>query len=56
MQLDLMDSLLTDQGARLTWVEEDFLGRQETALVVLVKGGDGETAPTGLVISDGKKA
>ena len=54
-QLDVMDSLLTDQGARLTWVEEDFLGRQETALVVLVKGADEKPAPTGLIISDGEE-
>ena len=56
MQLDLMDSLLVDQGVRLSWMEEDFLGRQETALVVLVKGGTGVDAPTGLVLSDGTES
>lgn len=55
MQLDVMDSLLTDQGVRLTWVEEDFLGRQETSLVVLVKGDNGKPAPDGLVIFDGEE-
>ncbi len=56
MQLDLMDSLLVDQGARLTWVEEDFLGRQETALVILVKGNTGTAAPGSLVITDGEES
>ena len=56
MQLDMMDSLLTDQGLRLTWMEEDFLGRQETSLVVLVRGEIGETAPDGLVLTDGEES
>lgn len=55
MQLDLMDSLLVDQGLRLTWLEEDFLGRQETALVILLKGSPGEDAPAGLVLTDGNE-
>jgi hypothetical protein len=51
-QLDLMDSLLSDQRQRLLWLEEDFLGRQETALVVLVRGHSGGHSPTGLVLAE----
>lgn len=52
LQLDLMDSLVADQGLRLGWLENDFLGRQETALVVLVRGDAGQAAPGGLVLSE----
>lgn len=52
MQLDLMDSLLADQQLRLGWLEADFLGRQETALVVLVRGDAGRQAPAGLVFRE----
>lgn len=52
LQLDLMDSLLVDQGRRLGWLEADFLGRQETALVVLVRGTPRQPAPTGLVLTE----
>ena len=52
MQLELMDSLLSDQRQRLGWLEKDFLGRQETALVVLVRGHAGGRAPAGLVLRE----
>lgn len=37
-QLDLMDRLLADQRTRLGILQEDFTGRQLTALVVVVSG------------------
>jgi hypothetical protein len=52
MQLGLMDSLLDDQRQRLTWLEADFLGRQETALVVLVRGHAGGRTPAGLILRE----
>jgi hypothetical protein len=37
-QLDLMDRLLADQRTRLGILQEDFTGRQQTALVVVLSG------------------
>lgn len=37
-QLDLMDRLLADQRNRLGILQEDFTGRQQTALVVVLSG------------------
>jgi hypothetical protein len=51
-QLSLMDTLLADQRERLLEIEGDFLGHQETALVVLVKGFSGGRAPEFIVLSE----
>jgi len=51
-ELTLMETLLAEQRERLLWLEEDFLGRQETALVILVKGLAGKNAPTSIVLTE----
>jgi hypothetical protein len=51
--LDLMDSLLVDQRRRLLWLEQDFLGHQETALVIVVRGVPREHVPASIVIAEG---
>ena len=51
-QLDLMEQLLADQRRRLLMLEEDFLGHQETALVVLVKGLSGKSVPEAVVLTE----
>lgn len=50
--LDLMDSLLVDQRRRLLWLEQDFLGHQETALVIVIRGLPGTDTPTGISIAE----
>jgi hypothetical protein len=50
--LDLMDSLLVDQRARMLWLEQDFLGHQETALVIVVRGLPAGDVPTGISIAE----
>lgn len=50
-QLALMEHVLDEQRQRLLVLEQDFLGHQETALVVLVKGLLGKNAPQAIVIS-----
>ena len=50
--LDLMDSLLADQRRRLLWLEEDFLGRQETALVIVIRGVPRGHVPASIVITE----
>ena len=42
-QLDLMDRLLADQRTRLGILQEDFAGRQLTALMVVVSGWSAES-------------
>jgi hypothetical protein len=37
-QLDRLEGLLGEQGGRLDRIESDFVGRQETALLIVVKG------------------
>jgi len=37
-QLDVMDRLLAGQRSRLSVLQEDFTGRQQTALIVVLKG------------------
>jgi hypothetical protein len=49
-QLTLMENLLAEQRERLLWLEQDFLGNQETALVILVKGLSGKNAPSTIVL------
>jgi hypothetical protein len=51
-ELDLMEQLLAEQRQRLLMLEEDFLGHQETALVVLVRGLDDRNAPATIVFSE----
>jgi hypothetical protein len=51
-QLVLMETLLTDQKTRLTVLENDFLGHQETALVILVRGLPEQGTPAGLVLTE----
>jgi len=52
-QLDLIQQLLADQRHRLLLLEEDFLGHQETALVILVKGLSGNPhIPESIVLTD----
>ena len=50
--LDRMDLLVADQRARLRELEADFLGRQETALVVVVRGLPAGAAPDGIVLGE----
>ena len=51
-ELDLMELLLAEQRQRLLLLEEDFLGHQETALVVLVRGLTGREAPGTIVFAE----
>jgi hypothetical protein len=51
-QLGLMEVLLADQKGRLQVLEADFLGHQETALVVLVRGLPEASAPEGIILSE----
>ena len=50
--LNLMDSLLTDQRNRLLWLERDFLGHQETSLVIVIRGVPDGNVPERIVISE----
>jgi hypothetical protein len=50
--LDLMDSLLTDERTRLLWLEKDFIGHQETALVIVIRGVPAEELPAGIAIAE----
>ena len=47
-QLDLMDRVLADQRTRLGILQEDFAGRQQTALMVVVSGWSAEVPLTGV--------
>jgi hypothetical protein len=52
-QLDVIEQILADQRRRLLFLEEDFLGHQETALVILVKGLSGKPhVPESIVLTD----
>ncbi len=51
-ELNLMESLLTDERHRLHAIEADFLGHQETALVVLVRGLAGKNVPASIVLTE----
>lgn len=50
--LDLMDSLLVDERARLLWLEKDFVGHQETALVIVIRGAGLKDVPAGIAIAE----
>lgn len=51
-QLVLMETLSAEQKIRLQILEEDFLGQQETALVILVRGLPEENSPQGIVLTE----
>lgn len=51
-ELSMMESLLGQHRQRLLGLETDFLGRQETALVILLRGMTGNDAPEAIVVSE----
>jgi hypothetical protein len=51
-QLGRVEQLLSDHRTRLLAIEQDFLGHQETALVILMRGFSGKHAPTTVVIAE----
>ncbi len=51
-QLDLMDKLLADERQRLLRLETDFIGRQETALVILIRGFSGKHVPASIMLGE----
>jgi len=51
-QVDSAEALLARQGERLSWLESDFAGRQETALVILVRGVPPCGAPEAILIRE----
>jgi hypothetical protein len=51
-QLDLFEQLLADQQGRLLDLEKNFLGRQETALVVVLRGLPKSGAPDSLLLRE----
>jgi hypothetical protein len=52
-RLDHFDQLLVDQQGRLLTLEQDFLGEQKTALVVVVRGVPANGAPSALLLTEG---
>ena len=52
-QLGLMENLLAEQKQRLQILDEDFLGQQETALVILLRGLPDGDSPEGIVLTEG---
>ena len=52
-RLDHFDQLLVDQQGRLLTLEQDFLGEQMTALVVVVRGVPASGAPSALLLTEG---
>jgi hypothetical protein len=51
-ELTQMERTLTEQRGRLLTLEGDFLGHQETALVILIRGLGGSSAPDAIVLSE----
>lgn len=51
-QLSKMEHLLADHRTRLLGIEQDFLGHQETALVIVMRGFSGKNAPATVVIAE----
>ncbi len=49
-ELDRIDEILRLQESRLAWLDEDFTGRQETALMVLLRGVPDGEAPESIVL------
>jgi len=52
LEMDRMEDLLAAQHERLARLEEDFVGRQHTALVLLLSGAPSSGAPRRVVIED----
>jgi hypothetical protein len=50
--MDSMEKLLAAQHERLSWLEEDFVGRQTTALIVFLSGVPSLGAPHTVVVQD----
>jgi hypothetical protein len=50
--MDTMERLLAEQRARLAALEQDFVGRQRTALVILATGVPVGGAPRALLVED----
>jgi hypothetical protein len=57
-QLDRLETLLAEQRGRLDRIESDFVGRQETALLIVVRGypRDGEIEEVVVQDEDGRTA
>jgi hypothetical protein len=51
-EMDAMESLLGDQHDRLGLLEADFVGRQRTALVLVMSGMPGPGAPRTVVVEE----
>jgi hypothetical protein len=51
-ELNLMEQILAEQRQRLLQLEEDFLGHQESALVILIKGLSGKDVPTSVILQE----
>ena len=51
-QLSRVEELLADHRTRLLAIEQDFLGHQETALVIVMRGFSGKNAPAAVVIAE----
>jgi len=51
-QIARVEALLADHRTRLIAIEGDFLGHQETALVIVLRGFTGKHAPTTVVIAE----
>ncbi len=51
-ELALMEQLLVDHRERLLVLEQDFLGRQETSLVILLRGLGGGDAPEAILLGE----
>lgn len=51
--LRLMEKLLAQQRKRLLELEQDFVGRQETSLVIVLRGMAGRSAPATIVVGEG---
>lgn len=52
LEMDEMEGLLEEQQDRLSQLEEDFTGRQQTALVVLLKGVPASGTPRTVVLNE----
>jgi hypothetical protein len=52
LEMDEMERLLDEQQGRLTQLEEDFTGRQRTAVVVLLRGVPATGAPATVVLRE----
>jgi hypothetical protein len=51
-QLSTIEDLLAAHRTRLLAIEQDFLGHQETALVIVMRGFSGKNAPSTIVIAE----